>query len=89
MLALSFSAELTWKCRKSSGVAGAGQRWASSEVEYGLEVAVAVGSARSIALIVVAGCLLLIELARQVRESLRVAKIVSGGHDSARSIIRA
>ena len=53
LLALSFSAELTWKCGKSSGVAGAGQRWASSEVEYGLEFAVAVGSARSIAAIVV------------------------------------
>jgi len=64
---------MTWQCGKSSGVAGAGQRWASSEVEFGLEVAVAVGSACSIAVIVVAGCSLLIELARQVRESLRVA----------------
>ncbi|EJK63554.1 hypothetical protein THAOC_15780, partial [Thalassiosira oceanica] len=46
---------MTWQCGKSSGVAGAGQRWASSEVEFGLEVAVAVGSACSIAVIVVAG----------------------------------
>jgi len=67
-------AELTWKCGKSLGVAGAGQRWRRvNEAEHGLEVAAAVG------IIAHRFCLLfaLVELARQVRTLC----VVSGSHD--------